>query len=65
MYVYSTTSPREGRGPILQALSQMLLNLGPRLRGDDGEAYFICGNANSTPLLAVFGHRCMTALCRV
>jgi hypothetical protein len=32
--------------------------------GDDG-VYFICGNANSTPLLAVFGHRCMTALCRV
>jgi hypothetical protein len=27
--------------------------------------YFICGNANSTPELAVFGQRCITALCRV
>jgi len=27
--------------------------------------YFICGNANSTPALAVFGQRCITALWRV
>jgi len=30
-----------------------------------GYGYFICGNANSTPALAVFGQRCITALCRV
>ena len=27
--------------------------------------YFICGNANSAPALAVFGQRCITALWRV
>jgi hypothetical protein len=49
--------------------------MGSRLRGNDGyscydgyfndDAYFICGNANSAPALAVFGQRCITALWRV
>jgi hypothetical protein len=37
----------------------------PTLRMRAVTFYFICGNANSTPALAVFGQRCITALWRV
>ncbi|GAB3436986.1 hypothetical protein GCM10027320_23210 [Massilia solisilvae] len=66
-----THRPREctlSMGPRLRGDDVLKLTISNRYAAGLFAAptdHFICGNANSTPLLAVFGQRCITALWRV